>query len=139
MTTQKNAIQAQETLIVLVDDDDAIAEFLHEFINMETSYHLIRFGNSQEVLQQVDELARLRPSLFLLDYKLPTMTAITLYDYLHSLPELHAVPAIIFTAYQESKITKELQQRNLFFLSKPFDIDVFLSLLEQCLALQKKL
>ena len=74
-----------------------------------------------------------KPQLFLLDYYLPDMNGIQLYDRLHARKELEAVPALITGAYLEAA-ADDIKQRGLLALEKPFELDEFLSIIESIVA-----
>lgn len=72
------------------------------------------------------------PCLFVLDYGLPGMNGIELYDRLHINQELAPIPAILITA-DRSVPQQQLQQRQLITFMKPFELDAFLSTIETLL------
>ena len=65
-----------------------------------------------------------KPQLFLLDYYLPDMSGIILYDRLHARKELEAVPALIIGA----------SLKGVEDAIKLFDLDAFLSTIESLFA-----
>ena len=72
---------------------------------------------------------RLMPDLLILDYNLPVMTGIELYDRIHARKEFEHIPVLIVSAYH--KLCKEVaQERNLPCLEKPFALDDFLKMVE---------
>ena len=66
------------------------------------------------------------PCLFVLDFGLPGMNGIELYDRLHVNPELAPIPAILITADRYVP-QQQLQQRQLITFLKPFDLEAFLA------------
>jgi CheY-like chemotaxis protein len=50
------------------------------------------------MLESIEEIKKVKPSLFLLDYRLPKMTAFDLYDHLQTTEAFRGTPAIIVTA-----------------------------------------
>jgi len=74
-----------------------------------------------------------KPQLFLLDYYLPDMNGIVLYDRLHVRKDLEAVPALMTGAYLEAA-ADDIKQRGLPALEKPFELDEFLSIIESIVA-----
>jgi len=74
-----------------------------------------------------------KPQLFLLDYYLPDMNGIVLYDRLHVRKELETVPALMTGAYLEAA-ADDIKQRGLPALEKPFELDEFLSIIESIVA-----
>ncbi len=76
------------------------------------------------------------PDIFLLDYQLPSMTGIQLYDRLHLMRGFQHIPAIIMSA---NLPLYELEKRNLFGLYKPFDLDELLDLVQRVLVISSRL
>ena len=107
--------------ILLVEDDTDIGEVLAQAISQETSYQAVLVPDGFEALKFIEKLT---PSLFILDYQLPRMNGIELYD------KLADVPAIMMSArlpYQD------LAKRNITAMNKPVDLDDFLQAIEQFL------
>ena len=117
--------------LVLVDDNAGSAEMLRLLIQSETPWQPFVFKSGQEVLQRANDIAATHPALFLLDYRLPRMSGLTLYDQLHAIPALEDVPAVIFSAYLAPDVLDRVLQHGLPVLFKPFDMDDFLNLLDQ--------
>lgn len=135
MARQLNA-QEEETAgtILIVEDDESTREVLVLAIGTETPYKLLTFGNELETLQHIEQIIEVRPLLFILDYHLPTMTAIDLYDCLHSYQELEQQPAIILTAMNRNEQRAQAAaERHIEVLSKPFDLEELLCCIEQTL------
>ena len=117
--TEPLAREAQEATktILVVEDDLAIASFLVAAIEQETPYRAIMATDSHAALELVRHFI---PNLLLLDYRLPGMNGIELYDHLK---EVAPIPAILMTA-----------SRQLITFRKPFELDVFLATIETLLA-----
>jgi CheY-like chemotaxis protein len=111
--------------ILIVEDDEAIGELLKLSIAGETLYQPLVVRNG---LQALNLIATLRPSLLLLDYRLPEMTGIELYDRLRTTLVGDAIPTIITSA---ADIQREIADRNVAILNKPFDIDDLLKLIQE--------
>ena len=113
--------------ILIVDDDDHIREFLERAISEETSYKPLIVSDSLEALKVTLDV---KPNLFLLDYQLPQMDGIELYDELHAKKEFQHTPAIIMS----SRLPKrELEKRALVGLHKPFELDELLKKVREVL------
>ena len=113
--------------ILLVEDDTDIGEVLAQAISQETSYQAVLVPDGFEALKFIEKLT---PSLFILDYQLPRMNGIELYDKLRTIAKLADVPAIMMSArlpYQD------LAKRNITAMNKPVDLDDFLQAIEQFL------
>ena len=114
--------------ILVVEDDELIGTFLAEAISQETAYHPLLVSDGFEALRVTHDI---KPSLFLLDYRLPKMSGVELYDQLHAREGLETVPAIILSA---NLPLQELTKRGLEGLKKPFDLDQLLQEIEKTIA-----
>jgi CheY-like chemotaxis protein len=72
-----------------------------------------------------------KPDLLILDYQLPRMNGINLYDKIHALPGLEHIPVIMMSA---SLPKREIEKRTLVGISKPFKLGELFDALEQFLA-----
>src|SRR5438128_8643419 len=81
--------------VLVVEDDTGICNFLVQAISQETSYHALLVADGFQALKAV---ASIKPSLFILDYQLPRMNGIELYDKLHTTKGLEEIPAIVMSA-----------------------------------------
>ncbi len=106
--------------VMIVEDDVHIGAFLVEAITGETPYHALLVSNSVEALEA---LKSLKPNLLILDYHLPGIDGLELYDRVHEMPEMQQVPAIMVSARLPQR---ELQRRSIVGINKPFDLDDFL-------------
>lgn len=118
--------EAVKTILV-VEDDNGIGTFLVQAITQETSHLALLVSDGFLALNAV---ANIKPSLFILDYQLPRMNGIELYDKLHATKEMENVPAIIISARLPKK---EIEQRKIAGMSKPLELDDFLQLIEKML------
>jgi CheY-like chemotaxis protein len=126
---EQNSVETQQNLkmILLVEDDSNIGEVLVQAITQETSYLATLVSDGFEALKMVDGI---KPSLFILDYQLPRMNGIELYDKLHAIETLANVPAIMMSADLPDK---ELEKRKIHGMNKPIDLDDFLQTIDQFL------
>ena len=121
-------------LIVVVEDDEATREVVQIVIESETSYRTLLISSGKETLQRIEEVKQARPGLFLLDFQLPFMNALDLYDQLHTIPELRNVPAIIMTASTISEAQQEaIAARHIEIFWKPFEVQDMLACIERTL------
>lgn len=118
------------TLILLVEDDPTNAQLFLHILSQETPYHGFWTTNGMAALHFTQHV---KPQLFLLDYYLPDMNGIVLYDRLHVRKELEAIPALITGACLEA-VRDDIKQQGLLALEKPFDLDEFLSTIESIVA-----
>ena len=114
--------------ILVVEDDELIGAFLAEAISQETAYHPLLASDGFEALRVTHDI---KPSLFLLDYHLPKMNGVELYDQLHAKEGLETVPTIILSA---NLPLEELTKRGLVGLKKPFDLDQLLQVIDKTIA-----
>ncbi len=119
---------AQVKTILIVEDDIYIGEVLVQAIIQETSFLALLVQSGDEALNTVKGI---KPNLFILDYQLPHMNGIELYDQLHANADLEHVPALMISAQLP---VKELKKRNMKGMNKPLDLDEFLQTIEQFLA-----
>ena len=110
----------QVQLIFVVEDDAEIGEVITTTIQEMTSYRAVLFTDGFQALKAVRTLT---PHLFLLDYLLPGMNGIELYDKLQEAAEFQHIPALMMSA---SFPKGELEKRKIIPLHKPFDINEFL-------------
>ena len=113
--------------ILIVEDDTNIGEVLVQAISQETSYLAVLASDGFEALKFVENLT---PNLFILDYQLPRMNGIELYDKLHAIEKVADVPTIMMSARLPQQ---ELAKRNITAMNKPIDLDDFLQTIDQFL------
>jgi CheY-like chemotaxis protein len=110
--------------VLIVEDDEGIGFVLAEIISQETPYDALLVTNGLDALQAVRAM---RPGLLLLDYRLPGMNGIELYDHLQRLEGREGIPVILMSAtlpYQE------IAQRQVIGMKKPLDLDDLLQTIE---------
>jgi DNA-binding response OmpR family regulator len=122
--------QEPNKTILLVEDDPNISTFLIEAIAQETPYRAIMASDSHAALKL---MLHFTPCLFILDYGLPGMNGIELYDRLHLNLELASIPAILITANRQIP-QQQIRRRQLITFMKPFELDSFLDTIETLLA-----
>jgi DNA-binding response OmpR family regulator len=116
-----------EKLILVVEDDEAIGTLLVQLLAQEACYQALLAVDGFEALNVVREV---KPDLFILDYQLPAMNGIQLYDSLHAISRLENVPAILLSARLPQY---EVEKRSLIGLGKPFDLDELLEIVNKAL------
>jgi CheY-like chemotaxis protein len=121
---------AVKTILIVEDDEDTQA-FFTEALSLLTPFRVQVVRDGNEALHFATQI---KPSLFILDFRLPKMNGIQLYDQLHATPELENIPAIIISAMADEQITRQLEGRKLIHIEKPFDLDAFLDTVTQALA-----
>lgn len=113
--------------ILIVEDDLNIGEVLVQAIIQETSHQAMLVQDGFEALKVIENIT---PHLFILDYHLPRMNGIELYDRLQTLPTLTSVPAIMMSARLPQS---DLATRDIRGMNKPLDLDDFLQTIEELL------
>jgi CheY-like chemotaxis protein len=117
-----------EKSILMVEEDDNIGAFLVLALRQETSYAVSWVSDGFEALRAICED---KPDLLILDYQLPRMNGIDLYDKIHALPGFDHIPVIIVS----TQLPKgEIEKRTLVGISKPFELGELFDALEQFLA-----
>jgi DNA-binding response OmpR family regulator len=114
-------------IILVVEDDRDIGEVLVEAITHESPYQAMLATDGLDALRIVQGI---KPGLFILDYQLPGMNGIELYDRLHAIEALADVPALMMSARLPRQ---ELEKRKIVAMNKPLDLDEFLQTLDQLL------
>ncbi|MGZ3611797.1 MAG: response regulator [Ktedonobacteraceae bacterium] len=102
--------------ILLVEDDSIISELLIQMITQETHYKIFSVPDGLEAL---DLVKNIKPQLLILEYWLPFIHGIELYDRLHNTEGLEEVPAIMLSV---NAPVKEINQRHMIYIKKPFDM-----------------
>ena len=113
--------------ILVVEDDVGIGSFLAQAISQETHHQALLVTDGFQALKTVMDI---KPSLFILDYQLPRMNGIELYDKLHVIEGLEVVPAILISARLPKQ---EIDKRHIVGMSKPLELDEFLHTIEELL------
>lgn len=113
--------------ILVVEDDVGIGSFLAQAISQETDHQALLVTDGFQALKTVMDI---KPSLFILDYQLPRMNGIELYDTLHAIEGLEGVPAILISARLPKQ---EIDKRHIVGMSKPLELDEFLYTIEELL------
>ncbi len=112
-------------ITLIVEDDASIGEVLVYAISQTTPYIVLSVLDGFEALEIVKGI---KPDLFILDYQLPRMTGIELYDRIQHTEGLAHIPTIIMSANLPEDA---IQQRNLVGIRKPFELDEFLDAIDR--------
>ena len=111
--------------ILIVEDDDSFGEFLCQAISQETLHQPLRVSDGYQALQVVREII---PDLVILDYYLPGMSGIELYDQLHAVKRLEHLPAIMTSP---GVLEHDIQDRHIVGMSKPVDLSKLLDIIAE--------
>jgi two-component system response regulator (stage 0 sporulation protein F) len=123
-----SALKPRGATILIVEDDADIGQFLQQLIEEETPYHTSVIHDGLSALKQAPDL---HPCLLLLDYRLPGINGLELYDRLQQHEETHDVPAIMMSA---TLPVKELERRGIYQLRKPMDIGNVIRMITHAIA-----
>jgi CheY-like chemotaxis protein len=112
--------------ILVVDDDPGILDIVVRTLDFE-GYPAVRARNGAEALEAVE---RQRPSLVLLDMRMPVMDG---WAFAEALRERGiAVPVLVMTAANDARRwASEIGAQG--YIEKPFDIDELLATVERML------
>jgi|ERR1700693_1480921 DNA-binding response OmpR family regulator len=113
--------------ILLVEDDTVIAELLVQMITQETHYRVFAVPDGPQAL---DLVRNIKPQLLILDYWLPTIHGIELYDRLHNTEGLEQVPTIMLSV---NAPLREITKRQIIYMRKPFDMFKLLDAIDKLL------
>ena len=117
MSTEKNQqLKNPVKTILLVEDDSIISELLTQMITQETPYQVLRVPDG---LVAMDIVQNIKPQLLIIDYRLPFIHGIEVYDRLHNTEGLEEVPAIMLSV---NAPVREINQRHMTYIKKPFDM-----------------
>ena len=125
---------AGKTLLVVADDPEEQTLFTEPF-SLLTPYHIKVARNSIEAFHFVKHI---KPSVFILEYRLPGIDGIELYDQLHATPGLERIPAILISSVSSEEVTGEIESRKLIHIEKPFDLDDVLLALANVLSWRRE-
>jgi len=114
--------------ILVVEDDEDIGSFLVQAISQETTHHALLVSDGFQALKTIHEL---KPNLLIIDYQLPHMNGIELYDRLSAVKGLEAPPTIMMSARLP---THEIAKRKIVAMKKPFELQELLNSIEKLLA-----
>lgn len=125
LTNIKNLVAApgarKQVSVLVVEDNKSIQELLSLFLRAMGNYSVISAASGAEALEK---LALFHPDLVLLDYHLPDMTGLQLYDHLHARAESSPPPILLMSAGLRNNpaLSIELAARSLSGLQKPFHL-----------------
>ena len=118
----------RSAIILVVEDNTDIGDFLQQIIDKETPYHTIVVPDGFHALEKAQQL---HPCLLLLDYRLPGINGLEVYDRLQEREETRGVPAIMMSATLPSE---ELQCRGIYQLRKPMDVGGVIRMITHAMA-----
>jgi CheY-like chemotaxis protein len=117
-----------EKTVLIVEDDEDIGLVLVQCIVHETPFRALLVTNASDALQA---MRTTQPSLLLLDYRLPGMNGIELFDHLQDVEGGKDIPVVMISA---SLPHREIAQRHLVGMHKPVDVYDLLQTIENLIA-----
>ena len=124
------APQAQEKTILIVDDDRVMGEMLKQAIAQHTVHRVMWIAESDLVLETARHL---RPSLILMDYIMPFMDGLKLYDHLQNVETMRSVPVVLISGSPTLPFD-QLRERGIHVLRKPFALNDLLDIIAQLMS-----
>ncbi|GHO84033.1 response regulator [Dictyobacter formicarum] len=122
---EQEETDSQEKVILVVEDDKRIGYLLIETIEEETPYRVMLAPDGFQALKVIRII---KPHLLLIDYMLPSMDGLELYDQLHATEEFKHIPVLFMSA---TPPTKALQERGgISCVKKPFNLEDLLHAIE---------
>ena len=115
-----NQTKSQAPTILVVEDDESTGEVLTLVISQETPYYPLLVRSGQDALHVFQKH---KLNLLILDYLLPDITGIDLYDRIYAINESKAIPTILMSATNPSE---EIAPRDILLIEKPFELDMLL-------------
>jgi DNA-binding response OmpR family regulator len=123
MTGRRIDENALTRTVLVVEDDVDVAEMLVAVLE-ELHCQTLHAPDSYQALTIARDV---QPDLLLLDYHLPDINGLELYDRLTAIEGLQGMPTLFISA---NPPISELQKRRLPYLKKPFELDEFLAKVE---------
>ena len=127
--TSRGREEAQIRTILVVEDDPGIGEALRSIILEETDY---RFHLATKPSEALEVLEKVTPSLLLVDFHLPNIDGLELYDLLQILVG-DPIPGIIISDEPSEYLKDGLRERKLLAVSKPFNVSDLLHTIDQAI------
>jgi DNA-binding NtrC family response regulator len=125
-------MNTSKRMVLIVEDDPDNAATLELLLQLEDHYQTLYFRNAEEVLANLDIIQASYPALFILDFLLPKLSGLDLYDQLHATRGLEHVPVIIVTgSLLTDKQRVRLAQPGFVTINKPYDVDDMLDTIRQ--------
>lgn len=114
--------------ILMIEDQLVYSKIMKRALTAYTSHDIIHLPDGTHMLDVIREH---RPQLLILDYDLPGLNGIELYDLVHSTEGIGPIPAIMVSA---NLPRAELARRNIPGLGKPCRITDLVQIIESSLA-----
>ena len=123
---------APHKLILIVEDDADIGQLLVQIIHQQTTHRALHHLTAGDAIKAIMTIT---PHLFILDYSLPDMNGLELYDWLQSFGHLKYVPTILMSA--RNPPLEEIHKRGIIYLRKPFAVTELLATIKKLFVSQE--
>ena len=121
----------QRPKILIVDDDDALADVLSDCLERQ-GFEVITAETGQSGL---DKVRSENPALIVLDLRLPDIDGFAICEQLADSPQTCAIPVIILSGTERPDILRRCRAAGgRYFLRKPYDPNVLLILIRQAIS-----
>lgn len=127
MFDSQDLIPPDAKTILVVEDDRPTGEVIQLTLMEELALHTFLIADPYEALKFAKTV---NVDLWIIDYLLPGMNGLELYDRLHASKTFQDVPFILISA-SFSLHRQDLGERKLTMLDKPFDLNVLLDTVKQ--------
>jgi CheY-like chemotaxis protein len=121
------SVQSTQKTILLIEDHPVFSRIFTHIISEHTQHQVIHLSDGLQIMQVMKEH---RPHLLILDYELPGMNGIELYDLVHNTKGWEDIPAIMVSAGLPER---EIRLRNIPGLRKPCSSGELLRAIERAL------
>ena len=115
----------EPTRVLIADDNREFAELLYEYLGEQSDLEVVGAAhNGQDALTLIEEY---EPDVLILDIIMPVLDGIGVLERLRGM-HLASVPKVIMlTAFGQENVTKKaLELGALYYVLKPFDMDVLI-------------
>ncbi len=132
-------MQAQESTILIVDDEAVNIELLEETLRNAGYTNLFSFSNPQNAMQMLEREAG-KIDLVLLDWMMPGMDGLTFLSRMKQRPEMHDIPVIMQTALTtRERMVEGINAGVYYYLTKPYDERILISVVRAALENRKSM
>jgi CheY-like chemotaxis protein len=106
--------------ILVVEHDPSQGESVIQHFSSKSHHHAQLVTSAAAAL---DFVKHIKPNLFLLEYHLPDIDGLALYDLLHETKGLASIPAIVFGVPLPTQALGVIKTQQLVLLSTPIDLE----------------
>ncbi len=120
-----------ERLVMIVDDSSAICKIVSQGLE-QAGFQVITAENGKKALKSLE---RHNPDLILSDIEMPEMDGFAFCEAVHSDPTMASIPFVVMSVRSEvGDMNRMLQLGAAAYISKPFNIDELVILIERILS-----